>query len=337
MASDYYVEIADLSLEPEIAEQYIVEQSASKSLLVQSGISQSTPAIVKAANAPGRTIDMPLWDDLTGDSSVVTDSETEITSGQITADISYAQKDYRAKSFKSSALIKVVAGSDPVRVFLDRFIDYWVREEQTIMLAKLTGMFEAASMAVLLNDISIENGDDAQDANLIDSDAILDTFHLNGDRWSMFQALCMHSVPFRRLQGLDLIDNVKESAQSPEIPYYKGRRVLVDDDMTATAGTTSGYRYSTFVFGTGAFARAPVPIDEPLIETVREPLQGLGGVQYETVSRLALLLHPQGLSSTTSVTTGNFSPTNAQLIVGTNWERVWLQKNIRVAQLITNG
>jgi hypothetical protein len=337
VASAEYIEITDLTLEPEVAGNYLLEQSASLSRLVQSGIAGGDPFISEAAGRGGRTVTLPFWDDLSGNSSVATDNETEITSGQMTSDYDQAQKDYRTKSWKSPAVIPYVAGSDPIAAMLDRYAQYWVREEQTILLQKFAGVFGASSMAVLVNDISSEDGDNAVDANLIDSDAIIDTMHKNGDHWDMFKALCMHSVPFKRLQKLDLIDFEPTSEQNVQIPYYLGREVMVDDGMTATAGSTSGYKYSTFLFAKGSIARADCPIKEPIVEVVYKPLEGTGAATYEVVTRRDFILHPRGIRCAVTLTTNNMSPTNAQLATGTNWTLAALQKNVGIAKLVTNG
>ena len=115
-------------------------------------------------------------------------------------------------------------------------------------------------------------------------------------------------------------------------------RVLTDDNMTKTAGTTSGYKYETFLFGQGAFARTEIAMEgEDLpIELYRVPLQGKGAGRTYVITRRYFLLHPRGISNGTSITSGNAGPTYAQLAAD-NWTQEFLTKNIRIARLITNG
>lgn len=338
MASTKYTEIADV-IEPSMFTDYIVEQSTALDELIQSGIMASDPKIDEAANSAGRSVEMPFWDDLTGDSSVATDNETEITPDDLSTDYDYATKDYRTKAFKSASLIKYVAGSDPVAVVGDRVAKYIIGERQRILLLKLTGVFGAASMSGLVNDVSIEDGDNAGDDNLIDADIILDTLHLQGDHWNMFKGIAMHSVPFHRLQTLNLIDFQRLSDQSPEIPTYMGRRVFIDDNLTTASGSTSGTKYYSYFFGEGAIGFANCPLKEPLFEIVDLPLQGTGAGQKTAIVRMHMIMHPRGVrfASSGAITTAAYGPSDDQLKLGTNWTRAFLAKNIRLAQLITNG
>jgi hypothetical protein len=191
----------------------------------------------------------------------------------------------------------------------------------------------------LSNDISVEVAT-TDAANLISSAAVEDTRFLLGDAYDKFTGIIMHSVPFKRLRNLDLIDFVPVSMQDPmagSIPMYMGLRVLVDDTMTKTAGSTSGYKYDTFLFGQGAFARVDIPMvsGDSNIELYRQPLAGTGAGQVDIITRKYFILHPRGISYTGSLA-GEVSPSDAELAAD-NWTQAFLTKNIRIARLRTNG
>lgn len=325
--------------EPAIWSKYFLEMSTEKSLLVKSGIAQATPEVVEAANQGGRTVTMPFWSDLADTaSSVATDTDVAITPTGLTVGEDIAVKHFRTKAWNCSPIVKYVAGSDPVALTLSRYVDYWVRQEQTLALYSLKGIFADATMAAALsNDISGEVAT-TDPAKLIGSDAINDTRFLLGDAYAKFTAVIMHSVPFKRLVKLDIIDVVPPSQQNPlAMPTYMGLQVLIDDNMTVTAGTTSGSRYSTFLFGQGAFARVDIPLqtEDPNVELYRVPTQGVGAGSTTIITRKYMILHPRGVAYSGSLA-GVVSPSDADL-QGDNWTKAFNTKNIRIARLITNG
>ena len=335
--------IADI-FEPSIWSPAFIELTTTKSLLVQSGIANAPQDVVDAAMKGGRTVDMPFWDDLVNSdsvaSSVATDTDTSITATGITSDYDIAVKHFRTKAWNVSPVVKYVAGEDPVQTALSRYANWWVREEQRLLLKTLSGVFADATVAAALgNDISDEVST-SDPAYLISSSAVEDTRFLLGDAYDKFTAIIMHSVPFKRLRNLGLIDFVPVDQQNPmagQRPTYMGLNVLVDDSMTKTAGSTSGYKYDTFLFGQGAFARVDVPLEgeDTNIEVYREPLKGTGWGSTNVITRRAFILHPRGIKYVGSLS-GVVSPSDSDLSTD-NWTQVYQTKNIRIARLRTNG
>lgn len=329
--------------EPAIWSKYFVELTTEKSMLVQSGIAGTSPEISEAANQGGRTVSMPFWDDLSHDtgttdrSKVATDDDDVLAPHGVTTGKDIAVKHFRTQSFSYGQIVKYLAGSDPAMVVLSRLATWWQKEEQRLLLKTLTGVFSDATIAAALsNDISgaVQTTDASK---LISSDAVEDTRFLLGDAYDKFTAMIMHSTVFKRLRKLDLIDTVPESQQNPAINTYMGLRVLVDDKMTNTAGTT--YKYSTFLFGQGAIARQDIPMatEDPQVELYRQPLKGVGAGQTDIITRKYFLLHPRGIAYSGSLNSANgMSPSDAELAAD-NWTQAFMTKNIRIARLITNG
>lgn len=342
--------MADLStgisevIEPSISSKYFVEMTTEKSLLVQSGIAVATPEVVEAANQGGRLVTMPFWDDLPNDSGnniskVATETDATITPAGITSDSDIAVKHFRTQAWNVSPVVKYVAGSDPAQVALSRYATWWAREEQRLLLLTLKGAFSDSTIATnLSNDISGEVAT-TDPARLIGSDAIADTRFLLGDAYGKFTAIIMHSVPFKRLTKLDLVETIPASEQNPvAINTYMGLRVLVDDTMTVVAGSTSGNKYHTFLFGQGAFARVDIPMqnDDPNIEVYRVPTQGTGGGSTTVITRKYFILHPRGIKWNQAVSSTVYSPSDSDL-QSDNWTQAFNTKNIRIARLVTNG
>jgi hypothetical protein len=329
--------------EPALWSRYLLEQTTSKSLLVSSGIAGSDPEIDAAAREGGRIVNMPFWNDLSHDtgatdrSKVVTDTDDVITPHGVTAAKDIAVKHFRAQSFSVAPIVKYVSGDDPAAMVISRFSSWWVREEQRLLLKTLAGVFSDSAIATALsNDIAGETTT-TDAAKLIGAGAIEDTRFLLGDAYEKFTAIIMHSVCYKRLRMLDLIDVTPASAQNPAISTYMGLRVLVDDGMTTAAGGTSGTKYHTFLFGSGAIARTDIPLEtgDPNLELYRQPLKGVGAGQVDIITRRYFLLHPRGISYYDADMAG-VSPSDAELAAD-NWTLAYNKKNIRIARLITNG
>ncbi len=93
-----------------------------------------------------------------------------------------------------------------------------------------------------------------------------------GDRADRLTAMAMHSATEAALRKLDLIDFIPDSEGKAQIRTFQGRRVIVDDNLPARAGTTDGLVYTSYLFGPGAFGQGVAPLDG-------EPLQGGHGTE----------------------------------------------------------
>jgi hypothetical protein len=330
--------------EPEISSQYFVEKTTEKSALIRSGIAAIDPDIEAAAAKGGRTIELPFFDDLPHDtdtsdrSKVVTDTDDEITPDGITTDYDVAVKMFRAQSWRTANVVKYVAGADPAKVFMDRYVNWWLREDQRLLLKILSGVFSDATIAAALsNDISGEVA--TTDAGrLISTDAILDTQFLLGDAYDLFTAIAVHSTVYKRMKKLDMIDTIPDSQQAGKVINKFGNLdVIVDDKMTATAGSTSGYKYSTYLFGRGAIAFSQIPLTggDQNVVVWRDEKKGVGAGSTEVITRRNFIMHPRGIKYTGSLA-GVTGPSDADLAAD-NWTQVYQTKNIRIARLITNG
>lgn len=69
---------------PEIWVPYVQQQTTEKSALVQSGIISSSPELDNLVTQGGKLINMPFFNDLTGDDQVVPPQGTSLTVDKIT-------------------------------------------------------------------------------------------------------------------------------------------------------------------------------------------------------------------------------------------------------------
>jgi len=301
--------VADVIV-PEVFNPYVVQQTAELSALYQSGIVATSDELNSLAASGGRLINMPFWNDLDGDDEVLSDIAAldveRITSGQ---DIAVLLM--RGKAWSVNDLAKALSGDDPMATIGQLVAGYWARRMQVTLLSILEGVFAALSMAP-----NVYDTDDR-----ISADNTILAIQCLGDAKSKLTGFMMHSAVEADLARQDLIDFVKDSTGSVEIPTYLGKRVIVDDGCPVADGI-----YTTYIFGQGAIGygegAAPVPT-----ETTRDALSG----DDILVSRRHFLLHPRGVRWTDAEVAGS-SPTNAELANPANWLRVYEPKNVRIVK-----
>jgi hypothetical protein len=332
--------VADI-LVPAVWIPYVEERTTTTSRLVKSGIVVPDSKLDALAMQGGKLINMPFFQDLTGDDEVL-GTGTGATDSELTPDNMATAKDIavlhmRGKAWGVEDMASALAGADPMAALGNMVADFWNRKEQATLISTLTGAFSDNAQndsGDLIKDVTIggtrQGSTLAGTSNKIDGDVVIDAMNKLGDMANQLTALCMHSVPFSRLQKNNLIDYVEESDAKVKIPFYMGKEVIVDDTCpVATGGTNT--MYTTYLFGKGAIGRgngsAPTPV-----ETDRNSLAG-----YDLlIHRRHFILHPRGIAFQSNSIAGQ-SPTNLELQKSTEWDRVYSKKNIRLVEIRTNG
>jgi hypothetical protein len=331
--------VADIIIPTEF-EKYAIERTAELSAFGQSGIVESAPEFNALAAGGGREVKMPFWKDLTATRQILSDSGS-LTVNKITSDQDIARLHNDAQVWSVNHLAKVVSGDDPLQAIVDLVAEYWARTDEGLIISCLKGMFAAGSMAGNKLAIGAEATGSVSDATKLNGVTFVDATQKLGDRGDRLTAIAVHSATEAALRKLDLIDFIPDSEGKATIKTFQGRRVIVDDTLPVRAGTTSGFVYTSFLFGVGAFARGTAPLDgEPLqggfgtegVELARVPLDS----DTVLINRRRYILHPRGVKFTSASVAGD-SPTNAELENGANWTRVWENKNVRIVGIDHNN
>lgn len=302
--------IADVIV-PELFTPYVIEKTAEKSRILQSGIAIANPKLNELVTAGGLTMNMPFWQDLQGDDEVLSDQKA-LTPGKIGADKDVACLLMRGKAWGANDLAGALAGDDPMDAIADRVSDYWARKEQKVLVSVLKGVFAADSMKDHVADKSTA---------VIDAAMVLDAKQLLGDSADNLTAIMMHSATYTKLQKDNLIEYTSTTGPSGSpitIPTYLGYAVVVDDGMPK-----EGNVYTSYLFARGVIGRGEgTPVSMVSTETDRDSLAG----EDYLINRRAFVMHPMGVKWVGSPE--GTTPTNEELATGTNWERVYESKNI---------
>ena len=318
------VKLTDV-IQPEVFTEYVMNRTAEKSALYQSGIVVNDPQFNELASGPSKLMDMPFWNDLADTEATSVAEATDLTAQGITTGKDIARKLMRAQMWGANNLAGALSGTDPLAKIGELVSDYWVRQDQRIVLAMLKGIFGATSMSGNVLDISGKSAG----ANVLGAEAFLDTQQLLGDSKDLLTATMMNSYTETFLKKLNLIEYVPVADQGKPLAYFMGKRVIVDDAVAFNTGTGVG---EIFLFGEGAIGQGNGTNPNILATEVARDAKNSAGIDY-LINRRIQLLHPRGIKWTETAVAGEF-PTNAEIQTGTNWTRVYDNKKIRVAKLV---
>jgi hypothetical protein len=266
----------------------------------------------------GGTVNIPFWNDLDGGGDVEVLSDTApLTPAKITSGKDVAAVLARGKAWEANDLAAAFSGDDPMGAIAEMVAQFWARQEQKTLLADLQGVFAAASMSGNLLDISAGAGN----AAIIQASSLIDAISLLGDSGQNLTGILTHSAVMYDLAKKNLLDpkiSVPGADTAPEFQTYLGRRIIVDDGAPLAGGI-----YTTYLFGNAAVAYAEGNVPVPT-ETERKALEG----NDILVNRRHFILHPRGVRW--QGTPAGITPTNPELAAGTNWLRVFENKNVRI-------
>lgn len=327
---------------------YMQLLSTERSAFVQSGVAQLDPEFDELLAGGGRTFNLPFYNDLTDNEARVSgDAVADVqvrpfpnpgndsTPDKITTGQEVAIRHSRNRSWSSADLTGQLSGDDPQAAIASRVAAFWTRQYQRYTIASIQGVI-ADNIANDSGDmvLDISTNSTVSDANRFSAEAFLDAVQTMGDAGEDLVAVAVHSIVYRRMQKLNLIDFIPDSEGRVNIPTFLGRRVIVDDGMP-TFLSGSNPTFSCYLFGAGALALA---VGSPKVptEVQREPAAGNGGGQEVLYSRQEVLLHPRGFAWTSASMVGQ-SPTNAELATAANWNRVFSRKLVRLAELRVNS
>ena len=320
--------IADIIV-PEVFAQYMVRTTAEKARIFQSGLAVTNGIITNFLNGGGQTVNLPMWTDLSGDENISSDDSTvSATPLNVGAVSDIAIRHNRNQAWTAADLVAAFAGDDPLKMVVDRVSTYWANRMDQMFVSSLVGL--------IADNVANDGGDMVKDVSLgdglgtITAEGIIDAAATMGDADDRLAAIVMHSKNYAALAKLNLIDFIPDARGEIRFPTYLGYRVIRDDDCFLDNGRTHVYLMARNSLAWGeSTARVPVEIE-------RHPEQGDGGGVEELWTRRQFCLHPYGFAWLSASMVG-LSPTNAELALPANWDRVaGERKQVGIACLITD-
>lgn len=324
-------------IQPALFLPYVVQRSAQLSLLVRSGIMDTDQTFVGLANGGGSSVTMPFWNDLTGSDQVLSDTGA-LTTKKISTSSDVAVMHQRGDAWSTNDLAAILAGDNGMDRIIDLVGEYWARRTQEMLVSTLEGVFASALMATgSVLDIASNT---VTSGTVLNATSFLNAKALLGDVANKLTAIAMHSATYFSLLKQNLITFVPQSQQGTPIEQFMGLTVIVDDSLP-TESISGTPAFHTYLFGQGALAFG-VSTNNPRIEGAagnstwqlefaREALAG----QNIMINRRRFICHPRGVKWLGANVAG-LSPTNVELADGTNWQRVYETKNVRLVKIRHN-
>lgn len=315
---------------PELFNPYVINRTMELSALVQSGIIENNSEFDALASQAAPTINMPFFEDLTGESEQVIEG-ADLKDNKITSNKDVAAIIRRAKMWSATDLSAALAGSDPMQAIATLVAQFWSRDMQKELVALLNGVFgtipagdggEPAAETRLesnLYDISGKSGNAAKWSG----SAFIDAEQKLGDAKAQLTGICMHSATEAHLKKQNLIETVQPS-NDVAFGTYQGKRVIVDDGCPVDNGV-----YTTYLFGNGAIALGNgSPVGFTPTETDRAKRKG-SGIDY-LINRKTMILHPRGIAWQNANVAKTEGPSRLELMDPVNWKPVYEPKQIRI-------
>lgn len=307
---------------PEIWNPYVINRTMELSNLFQSGIVANVPELNGFQGSGGNTINMPFWQDLSGESEVLSATGTALSVNPITSGQDKAVVQFRGKAWGVNEVAAALSGGDPMNAIGDLVAAWWARDMQRILKNILVGVFDSSTMASNVLDISgVANGQG------ITAAAYLDALQLLGDASDGVSAIIMHSATRTQLMKDDLIEFVPQSQGAEMLATFQGKRIIIDDGMT-TSGSGSTKVFDTYIFGPGAIGYATG--NDANVTQTETDRDSLAGEDY-LINRRVFVMHPRGVKYVGAATGGG--PDNATLADGDSWTKVYDAKKIRMVLL----
>jgi len=314
-----------------------------KTAFFESGIVTSSPLLNNLANADGKTAELPFWNDLDGSDEVNYSSDDPTSSAtpvNVAQGEQIARKAFINKGWSASDLATEIAmGPKAMEHIRARTDVYLQRQWQRRLIAATNG--------VLADNVANDSGDmvydvaaeaiASQDADSrFSQDAFVEAAFTLGDAVDGVTAIAVHSAVAKQIAKLNDAEDVRDSDGRLLYQAYMGRRIIVDDGLPVVAGSTDGFKYTSVLFGPGAFGYGAGMPTMP-VEVEREAAQGDGGGIETLWRRATWILHPFGFQQILTAAPANgFSYTLAELATAALWDRVVDRKNVPLAFLITN-
>jgi hypothetical protein len=330
---------------PEVFTPYFMTVTEEKTNLINAGVLVLDDFMSGLLAGPGRTYNLPGWNDLDNDDADIANDDPNVNAGtsNINTHTQIGVGMTRHKAWSSMVLADILSGENAQGAIANRVGGYWSRQLQRAYIATMNGVFADNDAAVngddthtvgdLTHDVSTLNGGVyAQGVTDFSVEHVINALALMGDSAQDIDTIMMHSIVKSRMEIANLIDTVRDS-ENNVIETFRGRRVIEDDSMPNTGGV-----YETWLLGNGS-ARLGIGVHPEATELDRKPAAGNGSGQDILHTRVRWMIHPVGHAFIGSPATDG-GPSNAasagNLADAASWSRRYRErKQIKIVRLKT--
>lgn len=312
---------------PELFTSAVVEQYNFKNGLVKSGIfapNSFVQDIVMGAGLGGK-IPMNAHISFTSsDSSVSTDDPTDLIVGDALSSVPmYVPKLSRNNRWDAAVLASQASGQDLIAYAASQVADYIVKDQQTILLNVLDGIY-------------LDDNTNDSDSMLIDnsgssitSEMVIDAVYSIGESFDSIGAMVIHPLQMASLVKEDTTSLIPASQSPLGLPIYKGIPVILDGRMRVDTLVYEAYFVGLGAIGYGFNPNAGLGMR---VDTLHAGGNGRGVQSLFASWDQAMAVY--GLDYTGAATNG--TPSNAELAAASAWNKVaQSRENIKIVKLLS--
>ena len=333
------VQLADI-IDVKVFQDLPAVNSPEKTAFFTSGVVTRNPLLDSIATAAGKLAELPFWKDI--DATVAPNLSNDNPASLATPDKIVQGEQICRKAFLNKGLSatdlasELAMGPRAMEHIRGRVDTYWTRQWQRRLIATCNGVLAdnvANNASDMVVNVAVESTGAQTASTKFNRDTFTDAVYTMGDAADALRAIAVHSAVMKQMVKNDDIVYIPDSQGQLTIPTYMGLRVIVDDGLPVVAGTTSGFKYTSVIFGEGAFGYGDGAPLNP-VEIDREAAQG-NGAGIETLwTRKTWILHPFGYQNTGTPAAVSFSL--AELALDAQWSRVIERKNVPISFMVTN-
>ncbi|MGJ8480845.1 major capsid protein [Sphingobium yanoikuyae] len=321
---------------PHTFNKIVEAKLTANSKIRQSGLAVTDPRFTISA---GFEATLPFWKRASGGEaqSQGADETVKGTADKVTQGKMVARVISRARAFSAMDIADYASDSDAIAFASGEFARLRVSDEESAMLAILAGV-EAVNVAdgdadMVVNK-AIKTGTIAA-ANRFSHSLLLAGRATMGDKGGDLKIAILHSDIVNALRALEPNAFVPASQTEIGLEKYMGYSIIETDNAPVDRTTANYPIYTSYLAGPELFGYTDGAQEIP-VEDVRDAASGSWSGQNTIVNRFRYVLHPYGHMAK-GVPANGVSLTNAELAVGTNWERVVERKAIPLAIIKSNG
>lgn len=333
------VQLADI-IDVKVFQDLPAVNSPEKTAFFTSGVVTRNTLLDSIATAAGKVAELPFWKDI--DETVAPNLSNDnpgsvATPDKIVQGEQICRKAFLNKGLSATDLASELAmGARAMEHIRNRVDTYWTRQWQRRLIATCNGLIAdnvANNASDMIVNVAVESTGAQTASTKFNRDTFTDAVYTMGDAADALRAIAVHSAVMKQMVKNDDIVYIPDSQGQLSIPTYMGLRVIVDDGLPVVAGSTSGFKYTSVIFGEGAFGYGDgLPLNPVAIE--REEAQGNGAGVETLWTRKTWILHPFGYQNTGTPAAVSFSL--AELALDAQWSRVIQRKNVPMAFMVTN-
>ncbi|MFT6552990.1 hypothetical protein [Alloalcanivorax venustensis] len=333
------VRLSDVQFDEDVYLSYLQEDRTDRNAYIASGVAVTNEQLNARAGGEGEITSIPYWKDLNADNENLSNDDPAdyATPEKIGTGLMTARKLFLNNAWQSANLVSSLIGSeDPMRQIASRTSAYWDQRFAARIQGATLGIFldNEGGSGDMIFDISEEDDSAVTDADRFNYAGFVDAVATMGESDDALTLIGVHPKTLARMRKENNIEYIQDSETGLMIPFYNGKRVVVDKKLPVIAGTTSGSRYVTVLYGPGVFGYGSGSPKYPVAVEMDE-LAGNGAGVETLVERKEWLIHPEGYKFTSNSVAGQ-SPTVAEYQAATNWERQYERENVALAFFVHN-